>query len=123
MRRCPRCRTTASKRQRTSRDQVPSSNWGAVPPAGIDVAFESLIQGDGSVGGAASGVSVKIESMRARDVDAVFVVGDAIVATNAFIGEDFLPTMFIADQGSAGGAATRAELSVFSEPVHVRWIN
>ncbi len=53
--------------------------------------------------------------MRAHEVDAVFVVGDAIVAVNAFIGEGYFPTLFFTDQGSAQGAAVRADLSVFQD--------
>jgi hypothetical protein len=81
--------------------------------AGIDVEFESLIQGDGSVGGAAAELSVNVEAMRAKGVDTVFVVGDALVAVNTFIGEGFFPTLFFTEQGSAAAAAARADLSAF----------
>ena len=81
--------------------------------AGVDVEFESLIQGDGSVGGAAAELKADVESMRTSGVDAVFVVGDAIVAVNTFIGEGFFPTLFFTDQGSAAAVAARADLSKF----------
>jgi hypothetical protein len=81
--------------------------------AGVSVEFESLIQGDGTVGGAAAELAVNVESMRARGVDAVFVVGDATVPVNTFIGEGFFPTLFFTDQGSATAVAARADLSVF----------
>ena len=87
----------------------------ALRAAGVDIAFESLVQGDGTVGGASAAVAVNIESMRARNIDAVFVVGDALVAVNAFIGEGYFPTLFFTDQGSAQGAAVRADLSVFQD--------
>ena len=66
----------------------------ALRATGVDIAFESLVQGDGTVGDASAEVAVNIESMRAREVDAVFVVGDALVAVNAFIDEGYFPTLF-----------------------------
>jgi len=85
----------------------------ALEAAGVDVAFESFPDGDGTVGGAAGALSVDIESMRQRDVDAVVMVGDAIVSTNTLITEDFTPTLFLTEFGSTQAVAGRADLSVF----------
>ena len=81
--------------------------------AGVSVEFESLIQGDGSVGGATAELSVNVESMRARGVDAVVVVGDAAIAANTFISEGFFPRLFFTDQGAANTVAGRADLAAF----------
>ena len=40
---------------------------------------------------------------------------DALVVVNAFIGEGYFPTLLSTDQGSAQGAAVRADLSVFGD--------
>mgnify|MGYP003337514931 FL=1 len=85
----------------------------ALNDAGVSVEFESLIQGDGSVGGAAAELSVNVESMRARNIDTVVVVGDGTVAVNTFIGEGFFPRLFFTDQGVATTVAARADLSAF----------
>ena len=85
----------------------------ALTDAGVDVELEVLIQGDGTVGGAAAELTANVESMRARGIDTVFVVGDAVIAVNTFIGEDFLPTMFFTDQGAAATTAGRADMTVF----------
>ena len=85
----------------------------ALNDAGVSVEFESLIQGDGTVGGAGAELAVNVESMRARGVDTVVVVGDATIPVNTFIGEGFFPTLFFTDQGSATTVAGRADLSVF----------
>jgi len=85
----------------------------ALNDAGVSVEFESLIQGDGSVGGAAAELSANVESMRARGIDAVVVVGDGTVAANTFIGEGFFPRLFFTDQGVATTVAARADLSAF----------
>lgn len=85
----------------------------ALNAAGVEVEFESLIQGDGSVGGAAAELAVNVESMRVRNVDTVVIVGDATVAVNTFIGEGFFPRLLFTDQGSATAVAARADLSAF----------
>jgi hypothetical protein len=85
----------------------------ALNDAGVSVEFESLIQGDGSVGGAAAELSVNVESMRARNIDTVVVVGDGTVAVNTFIREGFFPRLFFTDQGVATTVAARADLSAF----------
>ena len=85
----------------------------ALTDAGVTVELEVLIQGDGSLGGAASELSANVESMRARGIDTVFVVGDAVIAVNTFIGEGYFPTMFFTDQGAAATTAGRADMSVF----------
>ena len=85
----------------------------ALNDAGVSVEFESLIQGDGTVGGAGAELAVNIESMRARGVDTVVVVGDATIPVNTFIGEGFFPTLIFTDQGSATAVAGRADLSGF----------
>jgi hypothetical protein len=85
----------------------------ALNDAGVSVEFESLIQGDGSVGGAAAELSVNVESMRARGVDAVVVVGDATIAANTLIGEGYFPRLFFTGQGAATAVAGRADLSAF----------
>lgn len=81
--------------------------------AGVSVDFEYLIQGDGTLGSAALELASSVESMRAQGVDTVFVVGDAILAVNTFIGTGFFPTLFFTDQGSATVTAGRADLSLF----------
>jgi len=85
----------------------------ALNDAGVSVEFESLIQGDGTVGGAGAELAVNIESMRARGVDTVVVVGDATIPVNTFIGEGFFPTLIFTDQGSATAVAGRADLAPF----------
>ena len=85
----------------------------ALNDAGVDVEFEALIQGDGTVGGAGAELAVNVESMRARNVDTVVVVGDANVAVNTFIGEGFFPRIFFTDPGGATTVAGRADLSAF----------
>ena len=85
----------------------------ALNEAGVDVELEVLIQGDGSVGGAAAELTTQVESMRARGIDTVFVVGDAVIVVNTFIGEGYFPTMFFTDQGAANTTAGRADMSVF----------
>ena len=87
----------------------------ALSEAGVEVAFESLVQGDGSVGGAAAEVALNVESMRARNIDTVVIVGDAIVAINTFIGEGFFPNLLFLDQGSAHAVALRTDMSEFPE--------
>jgi len=81
--------------------------------AGIDVELEVLIQGDGSVGGAAAELGTQVESMRARGIDAVMVVGDAQIPVNTFIGAGYSPTLFFTDPGAARTTAGRADMSVF----------
>jgi len=85
----------------------------ALNDVGVSVEFESLIQGDGTVGGAGAELAVNVESMRARGVDTVVVVGDATIPVNTFIGEGFFPTLIFTDQGSATAVAGRADLSGF----------
>ena len=85
----------------------------ALQDAGIDVELEVLIQGDGSVGGAAAELGTQVESMRARGIDAVMVVGDAQIPVNTFIGAGYSPTLFFTDQGAANTTAGRADMSVF----------
>jgi hypothetical protein len=85
----------------------------ALNDAGVDVEFEALIQGDGTVGGAGAELAVNVESMRARNIDTVVVVGDANVAVNTFIGEGFFPRIFFTDPGGAVTVAGRADLSEF----------
>ncbi len=85
----------------------------ALQDAGIDVELEVLIQGDGSVGGAAAELGTQVESMRARRIDAVMVVGDAQIPVNTFIGAGYSPTLFFTDQGAANTTAGRADMSVF----------
>ena len=86
----------------------------ALQAAGIDVELEVLIQGDGSVGGAAAELGTQVESMRARGIDAVMVVGDAQIPVNTFIGSGYSPTLFFTDQGAANTTAGRADMSAFS---------
>ena len=85
----------------------------ALNDAGVSVEFESLIQGDGTVGGAGAELAVNVESMRARGVDTVVVVGDTTIPVNTFIGEGFFPTLIFTDQGSATAVAGRADLAPF----------
>ncbi len=85
----------------------------ALQHAGVEVAFESFIEGDGTLGGAADAVAVNVENMRSRNIDAVLIIGDAVLATNTFIGEDFLPTMFFANMGNAQAVTLRADVTVF----------
>ena len=85
----------------------------ALQDAGIDVELEVLIQGDGSVGGAAAELGTQVESMRARGIDAVMVIGDAQIPVNTFIGAGYSPTLFFTDQGAANTTAGRADMSVF----------
>ncbi len=85
----------------------------ALQAAGIDVKLEVLIQGDGSVGGAAAELGSQVESMRARGIDAVMVVGDAQIPVNTFIGSGYSPTLFFTDQGAANTTAGRADMSAF----------
>ncbi|MDG2234481.1 MAG: ABC transporter substrate-binding protein, partial [Ilumatobacter sp.] len=85
----------------------------ALNDAGVSVEFESLTQGDGTVGGAGAELAVNVESMRARGVDTVVVVGDATIPVNTFIGEGFFPTLIFTDQGSVTAVAGRADLSGF----------
>ena len=85
----------------------------ALTDAGVTVDHEHLIRSDGTLGSAAVAVASSTEAMRAQDVDAVFIVGDAIVAVNTFIGAGFFPTLFFTDQGSATVTAGRADLSGF----------
>ena len=80
----------------------------ALNDAGAGVELEVLVQGDGSVGGAAAELTANVESMRARGIDTVFVVGDAVIAVNTFIGEGYFPTLFFTDQGAANTTAVRA---------------
>lgn len=82
---------------------------------GVDVAFEALVRGDGSLGGAAGELAVGIDSMKAAGVDTVVVVGDAVIAINLFIGAEFFPKLFFTDQGSASLTASRSDFSVFPE--------
>jgi len=85
----------------------------ALQDAGIDVELEVLIQGDGSVGGAAAELGTQVESMRARGIDAVMVVGDAQIPVNTFVGAGYSPTLFFTDPGAARTTAGRADMSVF----------
>lgn len=85
----------------------------ALTDAGVAVEQEHLIRSDGTLGGAAVAVSNATETLRAGGVDAVFVVGDAIVAVNTFIGAGFFPTLYFTDQGSATVTSGRADLTGF----------
>ena len=80
---------------------------------GVDVELDVLIQGDGSVGGAAAELTPNIESMRSRNIDTVVIVGDTNIPVNTFIGEGYFPTLFITDQGAAQTTAGRADMTLF----------
>lgn len=83
----------------------------ALNEAGVDVEFEALIQGEGTVGGAGAELAVNVEFMRARGVYAVVIVGDANVPVNTFIGEGFFPRLFFTDQGGTTRRSARPSRS------------
>jgi hypothetical protein len=88
----------------------------ALEEAGVDVAYESLLEGSGAdVGSAAEAAALNTEAMRQAGVDAVFVVGDTIVVGNEFVAADFAPSLFLADMNSALGLAVDTDLSHFDE--------
>jgi hypothetical protein len=87
----------------------------ALEAAGIDVVFESYPANDGSVEGVEASTEINVEAMRARGVDAVVVVGDAIVATRSFLADDFVPALFLTERGSAAAAAVNNDLTPFGE--------